>query len=174
MFLAALYPGRISKLGIIDAGGKIPADAAEAIAATASRVGVVYPSLNDYLATMRQLPVFAWNPMWEQLFRYDADVRPDGTVVSRVSKQAIIEHAGVLTMLRTEELPRFITCPTLIAHAVLGTLGPDRGFILTSEEAERLKGIIPNCQLIDILETNHYTIILSPILHDAIAQFLAA
>lgn len=59
-------------------------------------------------------------------------------------------------------LPR-IQAPTLIMRAALGTLAPDRGFIMTAEEAERVQGIIVGSRVVEIPDTNHYTIILSPV-----------
>lgn len=174
MFLAAIYPSRLGKLIMVDAGGKIPADTAQAIAASVNRLGTVYPSLEAYLALARQMPMFQWNDFWDAYFRYDADILPDGTVASRVPKAAIEEENAVLYATRTEDLPAFVKQPTLIVRAALGTLGPDRGVILPAEEAERLRGIIPDCRVVTIPETNHYTIILSDACEQAIADFLGA
>ena len=70
-------------------------------------------------------------------------------------------------------LPEYIRKPTLILRAALGMLGPDRGFILPADEAERMQTLIPNCQLVVVPETNHYTIILSPVFQQAVTTFLA-
>lgn len=173
LYLAALYPTRVGRLVMIDAGGKIPEDTQQAIAASVHRLGTAYPSLDAYLAAMSQLPVLQWNDMWEQYFRYDAEVRPDGTVTSRVPRPAIDEEAAALAMLRTEELPRFVRQPTLILRAALGTLGPDRGVVLPREEAERLQTIMPDCRVVEVPGTNHYTIIESALLQRTVADFLA-
>ncbi len=173
LYLAALSPQRVNRLVVIDIGGNIPADAQQAIAATVNRLGTVYPSLDAYLDTMRHLPVLRWNAMWEGLFRYDADVRPDGTVVSRVPQHAIAEEVAVLDLLRGEDLPARVRQPTLVLRAALGTLAPDRGLILTREEAERMRAVMPDCRLIEVPETNHYTIILADVLTQAVVRFLA-
>jgi pimeloyl-ACP methyl ester carboxylesterase len=172
MYTAAFYPTRVSRIAMIDAGGALPADTAQAIAASVNRLGAVFPSLDAYLAAMQQLPVIQWNPFWEQYFRYDALVRPDGTVVSRVPKAAIDEESGALAMTRTEALPPFVRQPVLLARAELGTLAPDRGFVLPRAEMERLQQVMPNCRVIEIPATNHYTITLAPELRDALIAFL--
>ncbi len=172
LYMSALYPQRVEKLVLIDAGGKVPDDTAQAIAASVGRLGVVYPSLDAYMGLMRQLPVVKWNSFWEQNFQYDAEVHPDGTVTSRVPKAAIEEESAALYFTRTEALPAVVRSPTLVLRAVLGTLAPDRGFVLTAEEAERLQQVMPDCRVIPVPETNHYTIIESPLLREAIVEFL--
>ena len=64
--------------------------------------------------------------------------------------------------------------PTLILRAVVGLLGPDKGLILPREEAERLRAIMPSCEVVEIPDTNHYTIVEAPLLRDTIISFLAA
>jgi pimeloyl-ACP methyl ester carboxylesterase len=173
LYLAALYPDRIGKLVMIDAGGKIPADTQQAIAASVNRLGASYPSLDAFLGLMRQLPMLQWNDLWEQYFRYDAEVHPDGTVTSRVPRQAIEEESAALAALRSEDLPQAVRQPTLVLRATVGLLGPDRGFILPRDEAERLLTVMPNCRVTEIPETNHYTIVESPLVRDAVVAFLA-
>ncbi len=172
MYLAAMYPDRTRKLVMIDAGGKIPDDTQQAIAASVNRLGTSYPSLDGYLATMRQLPMLQWNDFWENYFRYDAEVHPDGTVTSRVPRAAIMEEMAALAALRSEDLPNAVRQSTLVLRATIGLLGPDRGFILPLEEAERLQAIMPNCRAIEVPDTNHYTIVETTLLRDAIVEFL--
>jgi pimeloyl-ACP methyl ester carboxylesterase len=173
MYLAAIAPQRVRKLVLIDAGGNIPADTAQAISASVSRLGTVYPSLDAYLGLMSKLPVFTWNDLWEQYFRYDADVRPDGTVTSRVPKAAIEEESLALALTRSEALPDLVKCPTLVIRATVGLLGPDAGFILPRDEAERLCSVIPDCRLIEVLDTNHYTVVVADETVAGIKGFLA-
>lgn len=173
MYLAALYPSRVGKLVMIDAGGVIPPDTQQAIAASVNRLGTSFPSLAAYLAQMRQLPMIQWNDLWEQYFRYDADIHPDGMVTSRVPRRAIEEENAALAALRSEDLPNSVRQPTLILRATVGLLGPDSGFILPRAEAERLSAIMPSSRVIEIPDTNHYTIIESPRLFEAVSAFLA-
>jgi pimeloyl-ACP methyl ester carboxylesterase len=173
MYLAAIAPQRVRKLVLIDAGGNIPADTAQAISASVSRLGTVYPSLDAYLGLMSKLPVFTWNDLWEQYFRYDADVRPDGTVTSRVPKAAIEEESLALALTRSEALPDLVKCPTLVIRATVGLLGPDAGFILPRDEAERLCSVIPDCRLIEVPDTNHYTVVVADETVAGIKGFLA-
>ena len=157
----------------MDAGEHIPPDTLQAIAASLQRLGQVYPSLDAYLEEQRQAPIYQWNPFWEAYYRYDAEVHPDGTVTSRVPKAAIEEEIVVNMSLNADTfLPR-IQAPTLITRAALGTLAPDRGIILTSDEAERVRGIIRGSSVVEIPDTNHYTILLSEVFTSAVLAFMA-
>ncbi len=172
MYTAALFPQRVAKITLVDAGGKIPDDTAQAIAASLARLGAAFPSLDAYLTAMSGLPVLTWSPFWEQYFRYDAEIQPDGTVVSRVPRAAIDEESAALYFTRSEALPSFVKVPTLIVRAALGTLGPDKGVVLPREEAERLVSVIPDARWVEIPDTNHYTVTLAPAFVEEALAFL--
>lgn len=172
-FFAAIHPKRLSKLVLVDAGGRIPPDTLQAIASSLQRLGQVYPSLDAYLQERRQAPVHPWNQFWETYYRYDAEIHADRTVTSRVPKAAIEEEIAFNMSINADALSSRIQAPTLITRATLGTLAPDRGVILTAEEADRVRGIITGSRVVEIPETNHYTITLSDIFTRAVAAFLA-
>ena len=173
LYLGALFPARLERFVMIDAGGRIPEDTQQAIAASVNRLGVVYPSLDAYLEKMSELPVIRWNSFCERSFRYDAELHPDGTVTSCVPRHAIEEEAAAVGAIRTEALPSFVRARTLVLRAALGTLGPDRGIVLPREEAERLRTVMPHCRVVEVPDTNHYTIVESPIFHEEVLSFLA-
>ncbi len=173
LFLAAVHPERAGKLVLVDAGGVIPQDTAQALAPAIVRLDNVYPSLEVFLQTMSKIPLFQWGPFWENYFRYDALVRPDGTVTSRVARATIEEENFVTVNLRLEVLPNYIKSPTLITRATVGLLGPGRGLILPAEEADRMRGIISGSRVLEIPDTNHYTIVLSEMFKREVAGFLA-
>ena len=140
-----------------------------------ARLGIVYPSLDAFLQTMQQAPTYQWNTFWERHYRYDAEVRTDGTVTSRVPKSAIAEELAVNSFAtRLDALSERIHAPTLIVRAALGLLAPDRGFILPAEEAERLRDVIADSRVTVIPEANHYTVLLSDVFNRDVAAFLAA
>ncbi|HEX2915588.1 MAG TPA: alpha/beta hydrolase [Chloroflexia bacterium] len=172
LFLAALYPNRVGKVVLVDAGGKIPEDAVQAIGVSLSRLEKTYPSVEHYVDLMRQAPIYQWNSFWENYFRYDATIRPDGTVGASVPKAAIDEEIAVMAATRLEVMPSLVKAPTLITRATVGMLGPDKGLILPPEEAERLTSLIPGSRSIDIPDTNHYTIALSDFFKSEVTRFL--
>lgn len=172
-FFAAIHPQRLGRLVLVDAGGRVPPDALQAIAASLQRLGRTYPSLEVYLEERRQVPIHQWNPFWEAYYRYDAEVHTDGTVSSRVPRAVIDEEIAVNMSVNADVLLPRIQAPALITRATLGTLAPDRGFILTADEAERVQQTITGSRVVEIPETNHYTIILSEIFTSAVLAFLA-
>ena len=173
-FLAAIHPRRLLRLVLVDAAGRVPADALQAIGVSLQRLGRIYPSLDAYLQERRQSPVHSWDAFWEAVYRYDAEVYADGTVTSRVPKAVIEEEVMVNATINPDVLLPRIQAPTLITRAELGTLAPDRGFILAAEEAERVQGIIADCRVVEIPGTNHYTIGLSEVFTREVLAFLAA
>jgi lipase len=172
LMLAAVHSARVSKLVLVDGGGKPPADALETVAASIKRIGQVYPSLDAFMEERQQTPVHQWNAYWEQLYRYDVEVRPDGTAASRMPKHVLDEENAVNYFLRSEALPDLVRAPTLIVRAAVGTLGADRGFILPAEEAERMRSVIPDCRIVVIPDTNHYTVVLPDAFNQELPAFL--
>lgn len=172
LFLASIHPERAGKLVLVDAGGIIPEDTLQAIAPSIKRLDNVYPSLETFLDLMSKVPLYQWNIFWENYYRYDAVVRPDGTVTSGVARTTIEEENFVTSHTRFELLPNYIQAPTLIARATVGLLGEGKGLILPAAEAERMHGIIPGSRVVEVLDTNHYTIILSEVFKSEVTGFL--
>lgn len=109
----------------------------------------------------------------ERYYRYDAETRADGTVRSSVPRAAIAEEQAAAFFTRTDALPGFIRAPTLIVRATVGLLGDNRGHILPRPEAERLLAAIPGSRLIEIPETDHYTVVLADGFAPEVTTFLA-
>ena len=174
LFLAAQHPARVGRIALIDAGGRLPEDALAAISVSLKRLGTVYPSVDALLDTQRRSPVYEWNAMWEEYYRYDVEELPDGGVRSRVRPEVVEEELSVNAMTRLEAAPERIIAPTLILRATLGTVAPDRGFILAAEEAERMHRLIPGSRYGEVPDTNHYTILLSDVVLHEVTAFLEA
>ena len=171
-FLAGIHPRRLGKLVLVDTGGRVPPDALQAIGPALERLGKSYPSLDAYLQERQQSPAHSWNSFWEAYYRYDVEVHSDGTVTSRVPKAVIEEEILVNTSINPDVLLSRIQAQVLIARAPLGTLAPDRGFLMTADEAERVKGIIAGSCVVEIPDTNHYTIVLSEVFNREVLSFL--
>src|SRR5579884_2485616 len=105
LFLAALHPERVARLALVDAGGRIPEDALQTVGATVRRVGKAYPSLDGYLTEVRAGAPFPWSDYWERYFRYDAEPRADGSVVSRMPPHALREELATNGVINSGELP---------------------------------------------------------------------
>jgi pimeloyl-ACP methyl ester carboxylesterase len=176
VIFAATSPRRVRKLILVDGGHDLRPDVTEAIRPALDRLGVTFPSLDDYLARMRALPMLAgrWNRYLDRYFRYDAEVLPDGAARSRVSRVAVEADAETLLPLELGRYHPKVSAPTLILRAPAGLM-TDSDCILSREEAERLAGAIPDARLVTVAGSNHYTILLSrqPEALGKVSRFLA-
>jgi pimeloyl-ACP methyl ester carboxylesterase len=68
-----------------------------------------------------------------------------------------------------------IAAPTLLLRAPDGLLTP-RDCLMTADEAEAMRRAIPDCRLVTVAGSNHYTILLAdqPLVRRAVQEFLAA
>ena len=172
MYLGALYAPRMRKLVFVDGGGKVPPDAYDTVASSVKRLENTYPSLDAFLDSLRAAAPFTWDTDWDAYYRYDAEVQPDGTVRSRMPLSAYMEEVGANATLNADALLPFIKAPTLITRASVGTKGPTSGFILSTEEAQRLVATMPDARAVDIAGANHYTITTAPQFIQEVVGFL--
>ena len=163
VLFAATYPHRVRKLVLVDGGHDLRPDVVAAIRPALDRLGVTFPSLDDYLTRMQALQLFAghWNEYVARYFRYDAEVLPDGSARSRVSRAVVEADVKMLLPLELGPYHRRIAAPTLILQAPAGLL-TDSDAILSLEEGERLVAAIPNARLVSVAGANHYTILFAP------------
>ncbi|MCA1725483.1 MAG: alpha/beta hydrolase, partial [Thermomicrobia bacterium] len=172
LLLAAVHPQRVGKLVLVDAGGNLPPDTGKAIGKALARLGTPYPSFAAYWEAMHAPWMTPHEEFWQHYYRYDVETYPDSTVLCRVPRAAIAEEVAINGAIQLAALPERVTAPTLIVRATVGMLAPDRGFILPREEAERMQRVIPESRLIEIPDTNHYTIILADQFEEACMAFL--
>lgn len=176
VLFAATYPDRVRKLVLVDGGHDLRPDVSDAIRPALDRLGVTFPSLGDYLSRMQALPFLTeqWNHYLDRYFRYDAEVLPDGTARSRVSRPVVEADAETLLQLSLSLYHPKIAAPTLILQAPAGLL-TDTDAIMSREEGERLANAIPHASLVTVVGTNHYSILLVPNLEvlSKVNQFLA-
>ncbi len=177
VLFAATYPHRVRKLVLVDGGHDLRPEVTAGIRPALDRLGVRFPSLDDYLSRMQALPFLTahWNGYFDRYFRYDAEVLPDGTARSRVSRDVVEADIETLLPLALSSYHPKIAAPTLILQAPAGLLtGSDA--ILSREEGERLAAAIPDARLVTVARANHYTILLT--FHDdalnEVNRFLAA
>jgi len=160
VLFAATYPHRVCKLVLVDGGHDLRPDVVAAIRPALDRLGVTFPSLDDYLFRMQALPFFGghWNDYLDRYFRYDAEVLPNGTARSRVSRAVVETDTKALLPLRLSAYHGKITAPTLILQAPAGLL-TESEVIMSLEEGERLAAGIPSARLVSVAGANHYTIL---------------
>lgn len=162
VYLAANHPERISRLALVDGGADVTEEIDSLLTPVHERLKRTYPSREAYVELVRNLPIFEdrWD---ENLDRYFAgDVRPEN---SEWRHHADLETVGddreKMHGFPLSELWPRIQCPTLVLLSTVGLAGPDEGFILPPQEARRMRDTIPDCELVEVEDTNHYDILYS-------------
>ena len=174
---AAHHGERVSKLVLFDGGLDVRAEVFDSLAPALSRLGVEFPSLQGFLDVLKGLPMFAgrWNDSIARHYTYDVEPGPGGGVRSKVAKHAIEEEVANLQRTRLWVWHHRIEAPTLLFRAPDGLLRSD-DCLMTQEEAEAMAHAIPNCRLVVVPATNHYTVLLgeNPVVTRELRAFLAA
>jgi len=172
---ATLHPDRVSKLVLFDGGLDVRAEILDALAPAINRLGVEFPSLEKFLATLQDLPMFAgrWNDYLARHYTYDVEPGPGGGVRSKVARHAIEEEVANLQRTRLWVWHHQLAAPTLLFRAPDGLLRAD-DCLMTQEEAEAMAHAIPDCRLVVVPRTNHYTVVLGqhPVVARALREFL--
>jgi pimeloyl-ACP methyl ester carboxylesterase len=173
---AAHHPARVAKLVLVDGGLDVRAEVFDSIAPSVNRLGVEFPSVEMFLAIVQTLPMFAgrWNDHLARHFTYDVEPGPGGGVRSKVARHSIEEEVANLQRTRLWVWHHRIAAPTLLLRAPDGLLAAD-DCLMTQAEAEAMAHAIPDCRLIVVPGTNHYTILLGddPVVRRELAAFLA-
>jgi len=176
VLFAATYPHRVRKLVLVDGGHDLRPEVTAGIRPALDRLGVTFPSLDDYLARMQALPFLAghWNRYLDRYFRYDAEILPDGTARSRVSRDVVEADTETLLPLALRSYHPKIAAPTLVLQASAGLLTDSDG-IMSREEGERLASAIQDARLLTVARANHYTILFDfqPAALSEVKRFLA-
>jgi pimeloyl-ACP methyl ester carboxylesterase len=173
---AAHHPARVAKLVLVDGGLDVRAEVFDSIAPSVNRLGVEFPSVEMFLAIVQTLPMFAgrWNDHLARHFTYDVEPGPGGGVRSKVARHSIEEEVANLQRTRLWIWHHRIAAPTLLLRAPDGLLAAD-DCLMTQAEAEAMAHAIPDCRLVVVPGTNHYTILLGddPVVRRELAAFLA-
>jgi pimeloyl-ACP methyl ester carboxylesterase len=165
LVFAAQYPKKVDRLILIDGGGKLSenqmAKVFASIKPSLDRLGQIFPSFEAYLALMKQAPYLQpWNSYMETYFHYEVE-EVKGGVRCRIHPKHIEEEAKNLGKVDTVQFYKKIIAPTLILRATEGMLADD-DLVLPRDVAERMVREIPKAKIVDLVNTNHYTILFRP------------
>jgi hypothetical protein len=162
---------------LVDGGLDVRAEVLDSLAPAVNRLGVEYPSLDAFLAMLRELPLFAgrWNEHFTRYFTYDVEPGPSGGVRSKVPRRVVDEELANMARTRLWMLYHRIAATTLLFRAPDGLLTAT-DCLMTQEEAEAMTRAIPDCRLVVVPSTNHYTIVLGDdaVVKREISAFLRA
>lgn len=162
VYLASEYPERVSKLIVIDIAGPSirSAAVAELLKPSLERLGKVFPSLEAYLASRREMPSMDgyWDEHIESFYRADVEHLPDGTVRVCIPPSAIQQVIVEGQQIDWQARIASVTQPTLLLHAT-GSYGPPGGPpLVLPEQAREAASLLRDCRYVHV-PGNHMTML---------------
>lgn len=172
MQLAATEPGLLDKVVLIDACAATSEASNELIQTVIDRLGVVYPSVKQYLDLVQRLgTIVPWSPLWEDYFEYELEAI-EGGVRARTSPKAVAEDFRYTTSHDPRRLWSGLTMPTLLVRASR-PITPGGPFIVSEEDRDDFLRSVPAAELAEV-NANHYGVVADAATADAITGFLHA
>lgn len=158
---ATTYPERLSRLILVDGGADVEDIVLDLLKPTIDRLGKVAPDFETYLAPLKAGPFFPdWTPYVEQHFYFDAQHNPDGSVASKVKKEAIAQELAFMKNFSLNALHSRIKTPTLILWSPRSLEHPTV-LVMKREQGEEIVKGIPNSRFTAIEGSNHFSILLT-------------
>lgn len=172
MVVAQLAPERLERLVLIDAVSPVPLDAGDLVRLSVSRLGTVYPSLEEYLRLARATGLIdPWDELWDRYYAYE--MRPvEGGVVARTDAGAVDEDFTYGERADWTSLWPALTMPTLLLRATRPFLPGTAAYVITDEWLERFRSEVPAARVVEV-DANHFTIGTDPESVRAIREFFA-
>jgi pimeloyl-ACP methyl ester carboxylesterase len=176
VYFAGNCPKRVSRLILMDGGGAIrPPNVEDSLKKALDALSMTWPSMEAYLDYWRPAVFLKdWNKYIETELRHDVNQNPDGTIGRKASKTAVEYDLSIRSQVDLRACYPRIECPTLVLKAQYGIL-TETDWVLLPEAARQMAESIPDCKLVEVINTNHYTILLSrnEQLHGEVIRFLS-
>ena len=171
MQAAALAPERLRRLVLIDGAGVPEPTALPPILAGVQRLGVVYPTQEEYCAVVqRSGAVQPWDALWRDHSLEELETVPSG-VRPRTSKEAVVEDLVYGSKQDAKTFWPRLTMPTLLVRAARPIV-PGGGSIVGLALRDAFLDAVPSAVSVEI-DANHMGVMAHPDALRAIADFLA-
>lgn len=171
MQAAALAPDAVRSLVLVDGVGPPEPATLPAIRAAVDRLGMVHPSKETFVATIRRIgTVEPWSERWERYFAHELEPAPGG-VRSRTDRAAVLEDLAYGEQHDARELWGALRGPALLVRASL-PLGQGGGHIVSAADRDRFVATVPGGRAIEVA-ANHYGVVMHEATVRAIDEFLA-
>jgi pimeloyl-ACP methyl ester carboxylesterase len=176
VYLASEYPDRVSRAIVIDIAGpsiRNP-EVFELLKPSLDRLGKVFPSLDEFLATRKQQSYLTvpWDDAIESFFRADVEDLPDGRVRVRIPPEVIEQVIAEGREIDWQERFTRVRQQALLLHAT-GPYGPPGTPALVLEsQAREAAALLPRCRYAWV-PGNHMTMLLGENVHTALAEIRA-
>lgn len=160
--VAAMAPGRVVRLALIDAAGAPAPEAIAPVMAAAERLSEVYPSAEDYLARVRSIGTLTpWEEIWERYLRYEL-VEVEGGVRPRTSYEAVLEDLAYGNGHDPAVFWPLLGGPVLLVRATLPFLpSMPRAFTVPADSVPGFLARVQGASVVEV-EGNHYGVGVSP------------
>ncbi len=170
MQLASMKPHLLDKVVLIDACGTTGESANALIRPVIERLGVIYPSLHQYLQLIKQMgTIVPWDPLWERYFAYELEP-VEGGVRARTSRGAVTEDFEYGTSHDPRRLWPALSMPVLLVRAARPLL-PGGPFIVGADDRDAFAQSVPEAKVVEV-DANHYGVVTHPRTAKAIQGFL--
>jgi len=162
---ASQNPHLVQGLILIDGGGILSKErmnkVMEGIKPAIERLGKTFSDFEEYVSPLKNASTLQpWNETLDSYFRYEIEHTQEG-VKSRIRPENIQEELYNLAEVDIQETYAKINSPVLILRATLGMLDKDDLF-LPQEATHKMLEMIPKAKVVDVPETNHFTILFHP------------
>jgi pimeloyl-ACP methyl ester carboxylesterase len=170
MQLASTKPHLLDKVVLIDACGPTGESANALIRTVIERLGVIYPSLHQYLQVIKQMgTIVPWDPLWERYFAYELEP-VEGGVRARTSRGAVTEDFEYGTCHDPRRLWPALLMPVLLVRAAQ-PLVPGGPFIVGEDDRDAFAQSVPEAEVVEV-DANHYGVVTHPRIAKVIQGFL--
>ena len=170
MQAAALRADVIRRLVLIDGVGVPEPAVIPPILAAAQRLERVYPSREEYCATVKSHgTAVPWDELWKEHYLYELEDVPGG-VRPRTSKAAVFEDVVYGSQRDAKAFWRSLGMPTLLVRAAR-PLTPGGGSVVGAALRDEFIRAVPSAKTLDV-DANHYGVMAHPEALRAITGFL--
>ena len=172
MAAAEQHAERLDRVVLTDVAGAPEPSSLTAVAASVSRLGTVYPSVDFYIEALKKMGLIEpWSEYWERYFKYELEA-VEGGVRSRSNKEAVLEDSAYGAEHDAYVYWPKLTMPVLLLYAKREIL-PGLGHLVSDADRERFPREVPTATVVDV-DANHYTVATSDASVAAIRRFLGA
>jgi pimeloyl-ACP methyl ester carboxylesterase len=180
VYLASEYPDRVARAIILDIAGPSIRNPQvyELLKPSLDRLGKVFPSLDEFLATRKQQAYLdvPWDDAIESFFRADVEPLPGGTVRVRIPPEVIEQVIAEGQQIDWQARFTQVEQQALLLNATGPYGSPGTPSLILEEQGREAAALIPRCRYAWV-PGNHMTMLLGDHVHAVLAQiraFLAA
>ena len=162
-YLASIQPAQVESIVLLEGGADPTERVLQAIRPTLVHLESPYPSMDDYLESMRSMSFYRghWGRMLESYLREDVELLENGEVHPKAFAEGL--HKDLDLHFHYSMCLHFpaMSCPAMFVRAGDGLLDKQRGHIFSEAETDAIVKWIPKGRRVDVAGVNHFTMLLN-------------